>query len=87
MLRTLLHGALAFMMALAFVAVVEASEWWNYPGGWQICRDSDGWVVFKPDGGNDAWGTSYNRGQIERSYRLRREDAYGYGSDNVSCYE
>ena len=58
------------VLAVAFSTVVNAAEWWDYPGDWQVCRDSDGWVVYKPDGGEDAWGTGYTLTQIEASYGL-----------------
>lgn len=77
----------AAVMVAAVPTVVDASVWWNYPGGWQICKDDDGWLVAKPDGGFDAWGNDYTHTQVERGYGLRSQDRRFGGRDDLPCGE
>jgi hypothetical protein len=37
---------------------------------YKICRDSDGFSVYKPGGGMDAWGTGYTWAQVKAAYGL-----------------
>ena len=70
MLRTLLHGALALVMVALFSTVVDAATVWMYPrGGWEICQDSDGWVVYTPDGSRHAHRTA-SLPLLERRYEI-----------------
>lgn len=86
-IRTAAFVFLVAVIVVAFSTTVDAARWWNYPGDWQICRDSDGWVVYKPDGGEDAWSTGYSLREVENSYRLLPHRDYNDpdGENNRPC--
>lgn len=49
-----------------------------------ICKDQDGYLVTKPDGGNDAHGTGYSLNEVEEMYGLNNyhDTKSGAGSCN-----
>ena len=49
---------------------------------YKICKDRDGYLVTKPDGGTDAWGTGYSWGEVKSGYGLKGVT----GSREVHCY-
>ncbi len=54
-------------------AVAQAGDMYYYNGSggeWRICRDSDGYVVYKPNGGTDAWGNGYSWDDVKKAYGL-----------------
>lgn len=53
--------------------------WYRHPRGgtYTICKDGDGYLVKKPGGGTDAWGTGYTWREVKK----------GYGLDGVSWYQ
>lgn len=62
------------------IAVCTAAwtGWYRHPQGdvYAICKDSDGYLVYKPGGGNDAWGTGYTWTQVKAGYGLAGITAY-----------
>lgn len=37
---------------------------------YRICKDRDGYVVYKPGGGTDAWGNGYSWSDVKKAYGL-----------------
>lgn len=71
------------------VAVVVKSEelalaskswtgWYKHPRGgvYKICNDSDGYLVYKPGGGIDAWGKGYSWRDVKSGYGLAGVEKY-----------
>lgn len=47
--------------------------WYRHPRSrqeYKICADRDGFLVTKPGGGTDAWGTGYTWRDVEQGYGL-----------------
>jgi hypothetical protein len=60
--------------------------WYNHPRGgvYKICKDGDGYLVYKPGGGVDAWGTGYTWRDVKSGYGLAGITAY-QSRCNASC--
>lgn len=58
--------------------------WYRHPRGgtYKICKDSDGYLVFKPGGGIDAWGTGYTWREVKSAYGLAGVSAYQHSWGN-----
>ncbi len=52
--------------------------WYRHPRGgvYAICRDPDGYLVYKPGGGIDAWGAGYTWRDVKSGYGLAGVAAY-----------
>ena len=52
--------------------------WYRHPRGgtYRICKDGDGYLVRKPGGGTDAWGTGYTWRNVKSGYGLAGVSAY-----------
>ena len=52
--------------------------WYRHPRGrvYKICKDKDGYLVFKPGGGIDAWGRGYTWREVKSAYGLAGVRAY-----------
>lgn len=37
---------------------------------YRICRDNDGFIIYKPGGGQDSWGNGYSWRDVKESYGL-----------------
>ncbi len=58
--------------------------WYVHPKSsenWIICKDDDGYLVFKPSGGQDAWGNGYTWREVKSNYGL---DGVAYYKKRVS---
>ncbi len=61
-----------------FLACTQSWTGWYRKSGsvWKICKNSDGYLVTKPGGGNDAWGTGYTWDDVKSAYGLSGVTAY-----------
>ena len=69
------------------VKSVSWTGWYRHPRGgvYKICKDSDGYLVTKPRGGQDAWGSSYTWREVKNGYGLGGVGWYQERRSNNRC--
>jgi len=72
----------------ALLASKSWTGWYKHPRTkktWAICKDRDGYLVYKPGGGRDAWGTGYTWREVKSGYGLAGVGWFKERRSNSDC--
>ena len=61
--------------------------WYKHPRGgvYKICKDSDGYLVTKPNNSKDAWAAGYTWREVKDGYGLGGVSWYQERRSNARC--